>query len=117
MGQLVRISGLGWKSQETNLLLHLIEGAFWGIGGSHVLGKFPGFHKDGTQLRLQAKVKRVTDLTSLFPYNQINYHPTCHHRTFIQKLMKADAEIHSHALGQAPSTVKERGKGLYERGS
>lgn len=43
--------------------------------------------------------------------NQIDYYLNCHHRTFIQQLMKADAEILHWALDQTPRVQLLRGRG------
>ena len=40
----------------------------------------------------------------VLPYNQIADYLKCHHRTFVQQLMKAEAEIHSRALGELPKS-------------
>lgn len=49
------------------------------------------------QLRLLRTVEMVPVLA--FPYKQINNYLDCHHRTYIQYLIEADAVIHNQTLG------------------
>ena len=56
-------------------------------------------------------MERVPELA--LPCSQIDDYLKCHHRTFIQQLMEADAEIHSGALSQ--SLAEEREEQEYEQ--
>lgn len=81
-----------------------------GVGRNLVKGKLPG-----NQLKLLARVERVSELT--FSYNHLGGYPNCRHRAFMMELlMEADLQIHSQTLGQVLEVQLKRKEQLYEQG-